>query len=88
MPHFVIGRYTVTHDLSFVNILLSLFVIVIKMGKLSFSYSTCKFWYNPVVVGHAAQHRMHLTAFGVRLRASLANWLFDLSTYLSQSGGR
>ena len=28
-----------------------------KMGKVSFSYSTCKFWYHPhsIVVWHAAQ---------------------------------
>lgn len=30
---------------------------------------------------------LHPTAFGARLRARLANWLFDMSTYLSQSGG-
>src|SRR6266508_5787679 len=47
MPHLVIGRYTLSYGLSFVNILLSLFVIIVKMGKVSFSYSTCKFWYHP-----------------------------------------
>ena len=64
MPHLVIGRYTVTHDLSFVNILLSLFVIMAKMGKVAFSYSTCKFWYHPhsIVVWHAAQHSVHPTS--------------------------
>ena len=36
----------------------------------------------------AAEQKIHLTAFGARLRARLANWLFDMSTYLSQSGGR
>jgi hypothetical protein len=35
----------------------------------------------------AAEHSVHPTAFGARLRARLANWLFDMSTYLSQSGG-
>jgi hypothetical protein len=35
----------------------------------------------------AAQPSVHPTAFGARLRARLANWLFDLSTYLSQGGG-
>jgi hypothetical protein len=35
----------------------------------------------------AAEHSVHPTAFGARLRARLANYLFDLSTYLSQSGG-
>jgi hypothetical protein len=57
MPLLVIGSYTVTRDLSFVNILLSLFVIITKTGKVSFSYSTCKFWYHPhsIVIWHAAQ---------------------------------
>jgi hypothetical protein len=34
-----------------------------KMGKVSFSYSTCKFWYHPhsIVVLHAAQQGMHWT---------------------------
>jgi len=48
MPH--LGNrisIIVTHDLSFVNILLLLFVIMAKMGKVSLSYSTCKFWYHP-----------------------------------------
>lgn len=36
----------------------------------------------------AAEHGVHLTALGSRLRARLANWLFDLSTFLSLSGGR
>ena len=35
----------------------------------------------------SAEHSVHPTAFGARLRARLANYLFDLSTYLSQSGG-
>ena len=35
----------------------------------------------------AAEHSVHPTAFGAQLRARLANWLFDMSTYLSQSGG-
>ena len=32
-----------------------------KMGKVSFSYSTCKFWYHPhsIVVWHAAQQSVH-----------------------------
>lgn len=33
MPHLVIDEYTVTRDLLFVNILLSLFVIMTKIGK-------------------------------------------------------
>ena len=35
----------------------------------------------------AAEQSVHPTAFGARLRARLANLLFDMSTYLSQSGG-
>ncbi len=40
-----------------------------------------------LLVCDAAQHSVQLTAFGARLRARLANLLFDMSTYLSQSGG-
>ena len=36
---------------------------------------------------YAAEQSVHPTAFGARLRARLANWLFDMSMYLSQSGG-
>lgn len=36
----------------------------------------------------AAEHRVHLTAFGASVRARLANFLFDLSCQLSQSGGK
>jgi len=52
MPH--LGNrisIIVTRDLSFVNILLLLFVIVVKTGKVSLSYSTCKFLYHPHSIG-------------------------------------
>ena len=36
----------------------------------------------------AAEQNVQWTAFGARLRAKLANWLFDLSTWVWQFGSR
>lgn len=36
----------------------------------------------------AAQHRMHLTAFGAGGRARLGNWLVALGNRISQNGGK
>ena len=36
----------------------------------------------------AAEHPAQFTAFGAGMRLRCANWLFDISTYLSQSGGK
>jgi len=41
------GKYTVTYDLSFVNILLSLFVIMAKMGKCHSPIPPANFGTNP-----------------------------------------
>jgi len=35
----------------------------------------------------AAEQSVHPTAFGVGMRAKIANWLFDLSTWVFQIGG-
>lgn len=35
----------------------------------------------------AAEQSVHPTAFGAGMRAKFANWLFDLSTWVSQFGG-